>query len=59
MNSTKSPWMHFECRMKANKTVMSSTFWLMTKKDTTKKLELEIQECVDRTTDKTEGCQTM
>jgi hypothetical protein len=30
---------YFECKMKANKTVMSSTFWLMTKNDTNKKLE--------------------
>ena len=44
---------YFECKMKANKTVMSSTFWLMTKNDTIKKLELDIQECVGRTTDKT------
>ena len=45
---------YFECRMKANKTVMSSTFWLMTKGNTKKKLELDIQECAGRTTDKTE-----
>lgn len=25
---------YFECKMKANKTVMPSTFWLMTKNDT-------------------------
>jgi hypothetical protein len=46
---------YFECRMKANQTVMSSTFWLMTKGNTRKKLELDIQECVGRTTDKTEA----
>ena len=34
---------------------MSSTFWLMTKNDTAKKLELDIQECVGRTTDRTEA----
>ncbi len=45
---------YFECKMKANKTVMSSTFWLMTKNDYKKKLELDIQECVGRTTDKAE-----
>ncbi len=45
---------YFECKMKANKTVMSSTFWLMSKWDCEKKLELDIQECVGRTTDKTE-----
>lgn len=45
---------YFECRMKANATVMSSTFWLITKGRTRKKLELDIQECVGRTTDKAE-----
>ncbi len=45
---------YFECRMKANQTVMSSTFWLMTKHDGRKKLELDIQECVGRTTEKTQ-----
>ena len=45
---------YFECKMKANQTVMSSTFWLMTKGHTQKKLELDIQECVGRTTEKTE-----
>jgi len=45
---------YFECKMKANATVMSSTFWLMTKNDTRKKLECDIQECVGRTTDRTE-----
>ena len=54
LNPGQVGW-YFECRMKANKTVMSSTFWLMTKKGTTKKLELDIQECVGRTTDKTEA----
>ena len=29
-----------------------STFWLMTKGDTRKKLELDIQECVGRTTER-------
>lgn len=46
---------YFECKMKANATVMSSTFWLMTKGDSRKKLELDIQECVGRTTDKAES----
>ncbi len=41
---------YFECRMKANKTVMSSTFWLMSKYHCEKKEELDIQECVGRTT---------
>ncbi len=54
LNPGQVGW-YFECRMKANQTVMSSTFWLMTKNDTTKKLELDIQECVGRTTHKTEG----
>ena len=42
----------YECRMKANKTVMSSTFWLAFKQNCTtgpiRKLELDIQECVGR-----------
>ncbi|GAB6166128.1 hypothetical protein JCM19992_21280 [Thermostilla marina] len=45
---------YFECRMKANATVMSSTFWLMTKNSTGKRLETDIQECVGRTTELTE-----
>ncbi|CDF79851.1 beta-porphyranase B (GH16) [Formosa agariphila KMM 3901] len=45
---------YFEAKMKANQTVMSSTFWLMTKYDCEKKQELDIQECVGRITDKTE-----
>lgn len=46
---------YYECRMKANSTEMSSTFWLMTKGDTVKKLELDIQECVGKTTERTEA----
>lgn len=42
------PGWYFETRMKANATEMSSTFWLMTKGQTIKKLELDIQECVGR-----------
>jgi len=53
LNPGQVGW-YFECRMKANQTVMSSTFWLMTKGGTKKKLELDIQECVGRTTEKTE-----
>lgn len=46
---------YYECKMKANSTTMSSTFWLMSKNsDCLKKLELDIQECVGRTTDLTE-----
>lgn len=45
---------YFEAKMKANETVMSSTFWLMTKYNCEKKLELDIQECVGKTTDSTE-----
>ncbi|WP_366183634.1 HYR domain-containing protein [Flavobacterium ovatum] len=44
--------MYYECRMKANKTVMSSTFWLAMKNNcptVTRKLELDIQECVGKT----------
>lgn len=47
----------FECRMKANKTVMSSTFWLSFKQNCNtgpfKKLELDVQECVGRVHDGT------
>ncbi len=45
---------YFECKMKANKTVMSSTFWLMSKYNCEKKEELDIQECVGRTTELTQ-----
>ena len=48
------PGWYFECRMKANATIMSSTFWLMPKPGNGKRLELDIQECVGLTTDKTE-----
>ncbi len=44
---------YFECKMKANKTVMSSTFWLMSKYNCEKKEELDIQECVGRTSELT------
>ncbi|NIJ44582.1 hypothetical protein FHR24_001021 [Wenyingzhuangia heitensis] len=44
---------YFETKMKANATVMSSTFWLMSKYDCEKKEELDIQECVGRLTEKT------
>ena len=43
---------YYECRMKANSTVMSSTFWIAFKQSCTsgpvRKLELDIQECVGR-----------
>jgi len=43
---------YYECRMKANSTVMSSTFWIAYKNNCTtgpfRKLELDIQECVGR-----------
>lgn len=47
------PGWYFECRMKANATIMSSTFWLVTKDKSGKRLELDIQECVGLITDKT------
>lgn len=53
LNPGQVGW-YYECKMKANQTVMSSTFWLMTKCDCKKKLELDIQECVGRTTEKSE-----
>ncbi|WP_243739382.1 LamG domain-containing protein [Flavicella sediminum] len=40
--------LYYECRMKANKTIMSSTFWLAMKQGCPRKLELDIQECVGR-----------
>ncbi|MEW4925384.1 glycosyl hydrolase [Algibacter sp. 2305UL17-15] len=57
LNPGKVGW-YFECKMKANKTVMSSTFWLMSKYDCEKKEELDIQECVGRVTEKTEDWAT-
>ncbi len=45
--------MYYECRMKANKTIMSSTFWLSFKENCPRKLELDIQECVGRVHDGT------
>lgn len=44
---------YFECRMKANATVMSSTFWLMPKNGSGQRLELDIQECIGLVTDQT------
>lgn len=44
---------YYECRMKANATVMSSTFWLISKDRVMRMLELDIQECVGRTTEQT------
>jgi len=50
--NTGNHGMYYECKMKANKTIMSSTFWLSMKNncDTgpVRKLELDIQECVGR-----------
>jgi len=48
------PGWYYECRMKANATVMSSTFWLVNKPGSRKHQELDIQECVGLITDKTE-----
>lgn len=43
---------YYECKMQANKTVMSSTFWIAFKQNCNtgpvRKLELDIQECVGR-----------
>ncbi|WNH11934.1 HYR domain-containing protein [Thalassobellus suaedae] len=48
---------YYECRMKANKTIMSSTFWIAFKQNCNtgpvRKLELDIQECVGRVHDGT------
>jgi len=51
MRATSAAW-RFR-RMKADATIMSSTFWLMPKPGHAKRLELEIQECVGLTTDMT------
>ena len=44
---------YYECKMQANKTVMSSTFWIAFPQNCNtgpiRKLELDIQECVGRT----------
>ncbi|MEH0152659.1 HYR domain-containing protein [Limibacter armeniacum] len=45
------PGQYYECRMQANKTVMSSTFWIAFQSNCNnevRKLELDIQECVGR-----------
>ncbi|MEM9341067.1 MAG: glycosyl hydrolase [Bacteroidota bacterium] len=47
------PGYYYECRMKANATEMSSTFWLMSRHDCHKKQELDIQECVGVTSELT------
>jgi hypothetical protein len=44
----------FECRMKANHTEMSSTFWLITPLGVEPRQELDIQECVGKTSELTE-----
>jgi len=50
--TTAKPGMYYEARMQANKTVMSSTFWIAYKQNCfsgpERKLELDIQECVGR-----------
>ncbi|MEM6770073.1 MAG: family 16 glycosylhydrolase, partial [Bacteroidota bacterium] len=40
------PGWYYEARVKANRTEMSTTFWLMSKYDCERKQELDIQECV-------------
>lgn len=50
-----APGMYFECRMKANKTFMSSTFWLINNRNDgtgcdKRTTELDIQECVGEIT---------
>lgn len=50
---------YYETKMKANSTVMSSTFWIAFPANCNtgpiRKLELDIQECVGRVTEKTHG----
>mgnify|MGYP002631138818 FL=1 len=52
--NTAKPGYYYECRMQANKTIMSSTFWIAFKQNCNtgpvRKLELDIQECVGRLT---------
>ena len=54
--TTAKPGYYYECRMQANKTIMSSTFWIAFKQNCNtgpvRKLELDIQECVGRLTTK-------
>ncbi|GAL80684.1 agarase [Algibacter lectus] len=51
---TAKPGYYYECKMQANKTIMSSTFWIAFKQNCNtgpvRKLELDIQECVGRLT---------
>ncbi|MGA4644167.1 hypothetical protein ACPDIX_06795 [Limisphaera sp. 4302-co] len=47
------PGWHFECRTRADAIVMSSTLWLMTPPGSARRLELDIRECVGRTTEQT------
>ncbi len=44
---------YFECRMKANATEMSSTFWLLSIGGPSEAQELDIQECVGKTSELT------
>lgn len=44
---------YYECRMKANATEMSSTFWMLTIGGPDEALELDIQECVGKITEQT------
>lgn len=54
---TAKPGNYYECRMKANSTIMSSTFWISFQQNCNtgpvRKLELDIQECVGRIHSKT------
>lgn len=54
-NASAQVGQYFECRMKANKTFMSSTFWLINKRNEKtgcdkRTTELDIQECVGQIT---------
>ncbi|MEO0797137.1 MAG: glycosyl hydrolase [Verrucomicrobiota bacterium] len=48
------PGWYYECRMKANATEMSSTFWLLSKGGEGEAQELDIQECVGKTSELTD-----
>ncbi len=49
------PGWYYECRMKANATEMSSTFWLLTIGGPDEAQELDIQECVGKTSELTQN----
>jgi hypothetical protein len=62
-NASAEAGLYFECKMKANKTFMSSTFWLINKRNEAtgcdfRTTELDIQECVGEITTTAAWAQT-